>query len=119
MFRTALILSTLLATASAGELKIDAGLLAAAQNAMPGEFATNQWARALESGLWNSDGTALAVSIARPKASVVFVFLRQTNGTYFANDVSGVEVGNFGKFGRPRTDYERFETTPVEWLHRE
>src|SRR5258705_1149205 len=119
MFRTALILFALIATASAGESRIDAALLAAAQNAMPGEIAANQWTRALESGLWNSNRTALAVSITQPKASVVFVFLRQTNGTYLSADASGVEGGNFGKLGRPRTDYERFETTPVEWLRRE
>ena len=118
-FAPALILSALVAAASAGESRIDAALLAAAQNAMPEEIAANQRIRALESGLWNSNRTALAVSITQPKASVVFVFLRQTNGTYLAADASGVAGGNFGKLGRPRTDYERFETTPAEWLHRE
>jgi hypothetical protein len=119
MFRVALILFALAAAASAGESRIDVALLAAAQNAMPVEIATNQWTRALESGLWNSNRTAIAVSITQPKASVVFVFLRQTNDTYLAADASGVEGGNFGKLGRSRTEYERFETTPVEWLHRE
>lgn len=114
-----LILFALLAAASAGEPRIDTTLLAAAQKAMPREIATNQLMQALESGLWNSNRTAVAVSILQPSASVVLVFLRQTNGTYLAADASGVESGNFGKLGRPRTDYERFETTPVEWLHRE
>jgi hypothetical protein len=118
-----IILSSLLTflasvSALAGESRVDAALLASAQKGMPGEIATNQLVRVLEAGFWNSNRTAVAVSITQPKASVVFVFLRQTNGTYLAVDASGVEGGNFGKLGRPRTDYERFETTPVEWLHR-
>ncbi len=119
MFRAALILVALTVVASAGESRVDSALLAAAQKAMPSDVATNQFVRAFESGLWNSNRTAVAVSITQPKASVVFVFLRQTNGTYLAADASRVEGGNFGKLGRPRTDYERFETTPTEWLHRE
>jgi len=121
MFRAALILFALIATASAGESRIDAALLTSAQKAMPREVATNLLARALESGLWNSNRTAVAVSIAQPhpKSSLVFVFLRQKDGTYLAVDARGVEGGNFGKLGRPRTDYERFETTPVEWVYRE
>jgi len=119
MFRAALILFALVAAASAGESPPDAALLAAAQKAMPRPIAANQLVRALESGLWNSNRTAVAVSITQPKASVVLVFLQQGNGTYLAADASGVEGGNFGKLGRPRTEYERFETTPVEWLHRE
>ena len=103
----------------AGESRLDPSLLAAAQKAMPREMATNHWIRALESGLWNSNRTAVAISIPQPRASVVFVFLRQKDGTYLAADASGVESGNFGKLGRPRTDYARFETTPVEWLHRD
>ena len=103
----------------AGESRVNAALLSAAQKAMPREIATNQLVRAVETGLWNSNRTAVAVSITQPKASVVFVFLRQADGTYLAADASGVEGGNFGKLGRPRTDYERFETTPVEWLHRD
>ena len=114
------ILFTLLASipALAGESRVDAALFAAAQKAMPRGIATNQLVRLVESGLWNSNRTALAVSITQPKASVIFVFLRQTNGTYVAADSSLVEDGNFGKLGRPRTDYERFETIPVEWLPR-
>ena len=119
MFRAALILFAVVAVASGNESRVDAALLAAAQRAMPREIATNQLIRALESGLWNSNRTAVAVSITQPKASLVFVFLRQANGTYLATHASGVEGGNFGKVGRPRADYERFETTPVGWLHRE
>jgi hypothetical protein len=119
MFRTTLILFALVAVVSAGESRTDAALLAAAQKTMPRAIGRNQLVRALESGLWNSNRTAVAVSTIQPRASVVFVFLRQTNGTYLAADASGVEGGNFGKLGRPRTDYDRFETTPTEWLYRE
>jgi hypothetical protein len=55
-----------------------------------------------------------------PKDSVIFVFLRQPDGTYQTADISKVEAGNFGKLGLlPRTAYERFETTPEEWLRRD
>jgi hypothetical protein len=107
------------AAASAGESRIDTALLASAQKAVPSALAKNQLVRALESGLWNSNRTAVAISITEPKASLVFVFISQADGTYLAADASGVEGGNFGKLGRPRTDYERFETTPTEWLRRE
>jgi hypothetical protein len=105
----------------AGESHPDDSLLAAAQKAMLGKIAANQSIRALDVGLWNSDRTAVAVSVPQqhPKDSVVFVFLRRPDGTYLATDVSSVETGNFGKLGPPRTDCERFETTPVEWLHRD
>ena len=121
MRATLSILLALIAAASAlaGESRVDPALFAAAQKFMPREIATNQLVRALESGLWNSNRTALAVSIAQPKRSVIFVFLRQSNATYLAVDASGVEGGNFGVWGRPRTDYERYETTPVEWLYRD
>ena len=118
MFHAALILFALTAVALAGESRTDTKLLASAQKAMPREIATNRLVQALESGLWNSNRTAFAVSIPQPRASVVFVFLKQITGLYLAVDASGVESGNFGKLGRPRTDYERFETTPVEWFHR-
>ena len=118
MFRAIFLFFALMGIASATEPKLDAELLDAARKAMPSEMDSNLITRALESGLWNSNRTAVAVSIPRPKASVGFVFLRQANGTFLAADASGVEGGNFGKLGRPRTDYERFETTPTEWLHR-
>jgi hypothetical protein len=98
---------------------VDDALLVVARKSLPKEISTNEIAKALQAGLWNSNRTAVAVSFPRAKASVVFVFLRQTNGAYLAVDASGVEVGNFGKLGRRRSEYDRFETTPVEWLSRE
>jgi hypothetical protein len=101
-------------------LRLDGALLAAARKAMPEGIATSQLIKSLEMRLWNSDRTVVAVSIPQqhPKKSLAFVF-RQPDGTYLAADVSGVEAGNFGKLGLlPRVEYERFETTPVEWLQR-
>jgi hypothetical protein len=105
-----------------GESHPDNPLFAAAQKVMPGEIATNQLIRVLEMGIWNSNRSAVAVSLPQqhPKDSVVFVFLRQRDGTYLAADVSKVETCNMGKMGLlPRIAYERFETTPVEWLQRD
>ena len=122
MYRAALILFALIAAASAGEPQVDTALLAAAQKAMPRGVTTNELVSVLQAGLWNSNRTAVAVSIAQPhsKSSLVFVFLHQNNGTYLAVDARGVEGGNLGKLGiARRAGYVRFETTPTEWLHRE
>jgi hypothetical protein len=122
MFRAALIFLGLLAGASASEPQIDAALAAAARKAMPREVTTNQVVRGLQAGHWNSNRTAVAVSIAQPhpNASLVFVFIRQNEGAYLAVDARGVEGGNLGKLGIARhAGYDRFETTPTGWLHRE
>lgn len=74
MFRVALILFSLIAIAATGESQVDSALLASAQKVLPKEITKNQLTRALELGLWNSNRTAIAISIGQPKASVVFVF---------------------------------------------
>jgi hypothetical protein len=66
--------------------RIDDGLLTSARRALPRDVSTNEMIRALESGLWNSNRTAVAISIPKPKASVLFVFLRQARGDYLAVD---------------------------------
>jgi hypothetical protein len=107
---------------TAGASRVDDALLASARTALPQDITTNEVIELLQAGLWNSNRTALAVSFPRPrpKASVIFVFLHQTNGTYLAVDASGVEGGNLGVLGnRGRKDYDRVETTPIEWLHRD
>jgi hypothetical protein len=105
-------------TVFAGDARTDASLFAVARRVTPSEIGSTQLAGALESGLWNSNRTAVAISIAQPKASVVLVFVRQEQGTFLPVDVSRVEAGLFGMLGRPRADYDRFETTPVEWVIR-
>jgi hypothetical protein len=117
-----LILFTMFVTggALASASRVPETLLASARKALPQDIRTNEMIRVLEAGLWNSNRTAVAVSFSRPKASVIFVFLQQTNGTYLPVDASGVEGGNLGVLGsHGRKDYDRFETTPVEWLYRE
>jgi hypothetical protein len=100
--------------------RVPEALFASARKALPQDITTNEMIRVLQGGLWNSNRTAVAVSFPRPKASVIFVFLQQTSGTYLAVDASGVEGGNLGVLGsRGRKDYDRFETTPVEWLYRD
>lgn len=118
MLRILLILFLLISTASAEESRINAALLISAKKALSEVITENELVGVLESGLWNPERSALAVSVLKPKASVLYVFLLQANDTYLAIDISGVESGNFGKLGRSRSDYERFETTPTEWLHR-
>jgi hypothetical protein len=117
--RVILLVMFVAAGALAAESRVDDTLLAAARMALPQYITTNEMVRVLQGGLWNSHRTAVAASFPRPKASVIFVFLQQTNGTYLAVDAGGVEGGNFGKLGRGREDYDRFETTPVQWLNRE
>jgi len=102
------------------ELRIDQDLIVAARKALPAEIPTNEVARALDTGLWNPNKTAIAVAFKRPRASLIVVFLRQRGGGYLAVDVSAVEGGNFGKLGVVgRAGYDCFETIPVEWLHRD
>ena len=108
------------ASVAFAEPSVDDALLGAARKALPVDISTNEIARVLNAGLWNPEKTAVAVSFARPEASLVFVFIRRGPGKYQAVDVSGVEGGNFGKLGiAGRKGYERFETTPIRWMQRD
>ena len=94
-------------------------LFAAARTIAPVQIEDSELSAALEDGLWNPDRTAIAMAIPGAEASFILVLLRQPDGSFLATDASGVEGGNFGYFGRPRADYERFETQPVEWRQRD
>ena len=95
-------------------------MLVAAGKVLRNPVTTNEIVRALETGLWNSNKTAIAIAVTRPKASLIFVFLRQRGGTYMAVDISGEEGANFGRLGNAgRVGYDRFQTTPIEWQHRD
>lgn len=119
-FSAVVCLIALMTSASAGEVPIDAALLAAARVSMPGVTATNELVSILQGGLWNSNQTAVAVSVSRPEAQAIFVLFRQTNANYLAVDVSRVEAGNLGKLGLAgRAGYDRVETTPTRWVYRE
>lgn len=69
------LLSTLFVNwgALAGQSKIDDALLLEARKALP-DISTNDITRFLEAGLWNSNRTALAISLPAKKASLIFVF---------------------------------------------
>ncbi|MCC7373445.1 MAG: hypothetical protein IT581_02230 [Verrucomicrobiales bacterium] len=104
------------ASAAVDAAEFAPALRAAVQSAAVPETSVS---RAIKSALWNADRTAVAVAINRPAATLVYVFIRQPDGTLKTVDVSGVESGNFGKLGRSRTEYTRFETMPVKWLPRD
>ena len=119
--RSVIVLVPLLALFSATQAQQDlsSSLLAVARSVAPVEVEDSELAAAIESGLWNPDRSAIATVIPRSEASVILVYLRQSDGSFLATDASGVESGNFGFFGRPRSDYERFETEPIEWRQRD
>jgi hypothetical protein len=103
--------------APAQSASVDAGF-AAARRAAPKSISDDAIHAALRSGLVKPDGTATAITIAREEGSFILVLIRGPDGTYLAADSSLVEDGNFGKLGRPRGDYERYETVPTKWLPR-
>lgn len=121
MSRTiSVIMFVLIATTStlAAESYVDGPLLLAARKALPQSISTNDLVKVLQAGLWNSNRTGVAISLPRQKAkgSLVFVFLRQTNGVYLAVEASGVEGGNLGKLGiAGPAPFDRIETTPIRW----
>jgi hypothetical protein len=100
--------------------RIDEDLAVVAFRALRTNVSTNEIVQALGKGLWNTNKTAVAIAIAKPKASLIYVFLRQTSGKYLAVDVSDLEGANFGHLGiAGRAGYDRFETIPIQWLHRD
>lgn len=98
----------------------DVALLVAAHGASHSTVPPSSIVDALRNGLWNSNRTAVAVSIPHPEASVILVFMRRPDGGFLAADASRVEDGNFGKLGWfGRAGYARFESTPTRWLPRQ
>jgi|WetSurMetagenome_2_1015567.scaffolds.fasta_scaffold716542_1 hypothetical protein len=94
------------------------GLNASARKVLPERISTEEIAKAFQSALWNSDKTAVAISLAGgQKESLVYVFIRQKDGAFLAVNASDVELGNIGKLGMAKRDgYSRIETKPVKWL---
>ena len=97
---------------------VDDSLAASARRAVPAGISSAALHKGLEPALWNHERSAVAVSFARPKGSLVYVFLKQADGHYVAVDASRVEGGNFGKLGSRAADYDRVETRPVQWNRR-
>lgn len=73
-------------------------------------------AEASASGIWNDDRTAAAVSIPMGNRTGVYVLLVRPNGEHTTADISRIENGLFAKLGTAeRSDYEKYETAPIEW----
>jgi hypothetical protein len=96
----------------------DKALFSAVRAVVPSECSDSNLRIALENGLRHPDGTAVAVVIPRAKESWVLIALKRPDGRFLVADASRVENGSFGKLGRPRTDYERYKTQPIQWLQR-
>lgn len=110
------LLGAFAASAAVDKPEFEPALRAAIQKAAVPEAEST---RAMKAALWNTNRTAVAVSMSRPAAAMIFVFIRQRDGSFLTVDISAVESGNFGKLGRGRKEYTRFETVPIEWLPRE
>lgn len=113
-----MILGAITPASAANRPSFEPALRAAIGNAAVPEAA---FTRAIKTALWNTNQSAVAITVAarHPTASLVYVLIRRPDGHYRPVDVSPVESGNFGKLGRDRTEYTRFETVPVKWLPRD
>ena len=67
----------------------------------------------------NHEKTACVTAVPSPGGTRLTAFLRQPDGSFLEVDVSAVEGQNFGKLGRRRAEYNRFETRPTEWVARQ
>ena len=78
---------------------------------------TNVIEIARSGGLWTKNKRAAAVSIVDDSGTHVYVVLIVPDSDFLVADITPIERGLFGKLGRAdRSEYERFETKPVEWL---
>jgi hypothetical protein len=90
----------------------------AARRAAPPSILDPDIRAAIQTGLSHPEGKVRAISIARKEGTFILVLICKSDGTCVAADASNVELANFGYFGRPRGEYERFETLPTRWLPR-
>ena len=83
-------------------------------------FCISTWANPPpDSALWNAERSAAASAAPGSSGTRVTAYLQQQDGTFLEIDLSAVEIGNFGKLGRRSTEYDHFETKPIEWLPRQ
>ena len=73
----------------------------------------------LDNALWNADKTAAVTTTPGASGTRLIAYLRQHDGAFLEIDLSAVEGGNFGKLGRRRVEYDRFETKPIKWVPRQ
>ena len=115
-YRVALFIVTALWLGAAdGQPRVDDALVTAARTVMPDDLTDSQLREALEAALWHADPPAVAVSIPRGDEYKTFVFRRQPDDTYSAEDASWVAHTAFGFWGFPREEIESFETKPLAW----
>lgn len=73
-----------------------------------------------ETALWNGDRSAAVATSRDGERTRVIAYVKQADGTFLEIDLSQVEGRNLGSLGlRSAADYDRIETTAVEWLPRE
>lgn len=114
--RVALILATALLPAPASSQPADdEALLTAARAILPSDLSEGEIRSALATGLWHDDPSAVAISVPRQNEYLTFVFRRQPDGAFSAEDVSWAANTVFGVWGFRREEIERFETTPIGW----
>ena len=107
-----------LASMAMAQARFDDALFAAARKALPAAVSTNDISRALVSGIWHSNKTAVAIGLTNSAVPLAFVFLKQPDGTYLSVDASiGLGLGIIGIAGA--SSYERLELTPSRWLYPE
>jgi hypothetical protein len=90
-----------------------------AREALPGDPSDTELAAVLDDGVRTDNGVALATLVPRSEGSLIVVFIRQADGTYLTVDASVIESAIFGYFGRPRTDYERYESEILDLQQRD
>lgn len=70
--------------------------------------------------LWNADRSAAVATSRDGKRTRIIAHVKQADGSFLEIDLSQVEGRNLGRFGlRRAADYDRIETTAVEWLPRD
>jgi hypothetical protein len=75
---------------------------------------------AIRGGVWRQDQAAVAVTLPRENETLVYVLVRQADGSYAATDATMViSRAAFGFFGWPAPEYERFEIQPLSWAMRD
>jgi len=104
----------LFSSAPNGQPAVDEALLTAATTVMPSELSEGEIRELLQAGVWH-DSSAVAISIARQNEYMTFIFRRQPDGSFSAQDVSWIANTVFGVWGFPRMEIERFETKPLRW----
>ena len=67
----------------------------------------------LSKGVWNKDKTAIVIIDISKTSTLIYVFLKQDNGSFSTFNISFLEKLNFGKLGRKRGYYDKFELQPI------